>query len=500
MVKTPIKIVLLIFSSPLILLLLTQQLWVSSVANILLERKFSEIIQYVGKRNTTLDRMITHQLQSLNFSCDTHDQQLIRDQQFYNNYVRVIGIQTAQGKNCSTIGYPIDFPIDHSVTKPMGFEVLATLETHNTSPEMLIQYTAPKGRVSWVIDSSWAQEQLNQPCNNCFYLSFQFLAPTLNKLGFQRGNKEILSQPTQLSMQRTSGLPPFHSQYTLLAGEELHAFTRQQMLIWGIPLSLLFGLLCSAGYLVVRNYQNSIEGLIEKGIKKQEFIPFYQPIVNSNTQQIMGYEVLLRWQRGQQLVMPNLFIAAAENSGLIIPITQQLIAQVCRDLTVIPTPRWVSINIVAEHLEQHHLSRLLQELDWPHHQRLKFEITERTPIKAIHLAEKEVCSLLEKGYEFTLDDFGTGYGGFSYLQNLHISSIKIDKMFVDTINTKDLKISVLDSIIASAKQSDIEIIAEGVEAQHQIDYLAERGVSLIQGFFYAKPMPLVEALALKVTK
>lgn len=132
-------------------------------------------------------------------------------------------------------------------------------------------------------------------------------------------------------------------------------------------------------------------------------------------------------------------------------------------------------------------------------ERLKFELTERVPIKTMTQAQEEVFYLLKKGYQFKIDDFGTGYGGFAYLQNLQISSIKIDKMFVDTIDTSDVKISVLDSIIASAKQGNIEVIAEGVEGQHQVDYLAERGVYWIQGYFYAKPMPINEALAFHVT-
>ena len=238
-----------------------------------------------------------------------------------------------------------------------------------------------------------------------------------------------------------------------------------------------------------------IEGLIEKGIRDEEFIPYYQPIVDSRTQEVVGYEVLLRWQKGHQLVPPSLFISAAEDSGLVVKITNQLIQQVHRDLAQIPAPRWVSINVVADHLEQHHLTHLLEELHWPYSERLKFELTERVPTKAMTQAQEEVFYLLKKGYQFKIDDFGTGYGGFAYLQNLQISSIKIDKMFVDTINTHDVKISVLDSIIASAQGGNIEVIAEGVEHQYQVDYLAERNVFWIQGYFYAKPMPLEQVLA-----
>ncbi|OXX43479.1 MULTISPECIES: EAL domain-containing protein, partial [unclassified Vibrio] len=87
-----------------------------------------------------------------------------------------------------------------------------------------------------------------------------------------------------------------------------------------------------------------------------------------------------------------------------------------------------------------------------------------------------------------------GYGGYSYIQNLGISCIKIDKMFIDTIGTDDLKIKVLNSIILSAQEANIEIIAEGVERGDQVDYLATRAVYLIQGFIYSKPSPIEHIL------
>jgi len=98
-----------------------------------------------------------------------------------------------------------------------------------------------------------------------------------------------------------------------------------------------------------------------------------------------------------------------------------------------------------------------------------------------------------------LDDAGTGYGGFSYVQELGIDTLKIDKMFVDTINSDDVKRSVLDAIIAFADSSELKTIAEGVEDFAQVNYLAERGVYAIQGYVYAKPMP-VEDLAKWVVK
>ncbi|EEY99933.1 EAL domain protein [Vibrio sp. RC586] len=498
----PTRIALAILLSPLVIFLLTQQIWVPQVAQYLLEQKFAQINQYLEQRNLALDNMIQQQVHSLTFTCNVDDIRLIRDPQFYNRFVRLIGIESTQGTGCSTIGYPIQFspPLLNKKNNlmPEGYQLSATPKSQMGTRELLVQYAESRGRVFWVIDGSWAQELLREPCAECFYLQFRFLDPQLSELALQRGSPELLKQTDTLSVHQITGSEPFHSEQTLSAGDALHDYAKQQVLAWGIPISLVLGIFLACGYLILRNYRNSIEGLIEKGLRDQEFIPYYQPVVDSRTQEIVGYEVLLRWKKGHQLVPPSLFISAAERSGLIVKITHQLMQQVYLDLKQIPSSRWVSINIVAEHLEQQHLSRLLEKLQWPYSERLKFELTERVPIKAMSEAQEEVFYLLKKGYQFKIDDFGTGYGGFAYLQNLQIASIKIDKMFVDTIDTCDIKISVLDSIIASAKQGQIEVIAEGVEGQHQVDYLAERGVYWIQGYFYAKPMPLTDALTFEL--
>lgn len=302
--KAPMRIAFAILLSPLIIFLLAQPLWAPLVAQHLLNQKFAEINQYLEQRNLALDSMITHQVQSLTFTCNNHNLQLIRDPQFYNRFVRLIGIENAQGDGCSTIGYPIALAEDSSAAEPTGFTLSATPKTQTASRELLIQYSEPRGRVFWVVDGSWAQDLLREPCGDCFYLHFKFLDPMLNELAIQRGNIAILGESNPLSIRQHSGNAPFHSEQTLLAGETLLTLARQQVFTWGIPLAVLLGVFLSASYLILRNYRNSIEGLIEKGIRDEEFIPYYQPIVDSRTQEVVGYEVLLRWQKGHQLVPP----------------------------------------------------------------------------------------------------------------------------------------------------------------------------------------------------
>ena len=155
--------------------------------------------------------------------------------------------------------------------------------------------------------------------------------------------------------------------------------------------------------------------------------------------------------------------------------------------------KFVSINIVPDHFKDRNLYALLESLMDRYQiapSTLSLEITERMKIDNLEQARACLDDFYKKGIELKLDDAGTGYGGFSYIQELGISTLKIDKMFVDTINSDDLKGSVLDAIISFAKSSNLKMIAEGVEHQDQVEYLKERDVFMIQGYIYAKPMPI----------
>lgn len=468
----------------------------SSVAKLFLNQKRNQIELYLIDRGNTLQAMINQQLNTLHFDCGHEDWQIIRNPNFYSRHIRFMSVETKEGKQCSTLGYPFILRDTKSLTVPTqnGFSVSATPEVAETESELLIQFAINGNRVIWVIDSSWTQNKLDTPCKDCFYYQASFLDKDTEVLLLQRGDENIPHEPQAQSLSfRGDGKAVASKQY-LWSGKALRQYIQHNMILWGTPISFLLGILFMSGYWLVRNYRDSIEGLIEKGIRDGEFIPYYQPIVDSRTQHIVGYEVLLRWQKGHELVAPDLFIYAAESTGLIIEITNQIIQKVLHDLEHLPSNHWVSINLVAEHVEKRQLSMLLHSLNWPQAQRIKFELTERIPIKNLVMAAEEIALLMEKGYHFKIDDFGTGYGGFSYLQHLHIRSIKIDKMFVDTIETDDVKKSVLDSIIASAKAGNIELIAEGAETLNQVNYLAEQGVYLIQGYVYARPMPMSEII------
>jgi sensor c-di-GMP phosphodiesterase-like protein len=205
--------------------------------------------------------------------------------------------------------------------------------------------------------------------------------------------------------------------------------------------------------------------------------------------------MLVRWRkRNGNIVPPSQFIPFAEDSGLIIDITEQLVTKVVKDIVSMnwhSSERFISINIVPQHIENDTFYQFLTTAMIEHKipaRNISLEITERLQIDDLKTARAQLDKYFAFGIDLKLDDAGTGYGGFSYVQELGINTLKIDKMFIDTINSNDVKASVLQAIINFAQTSKLKTIAEGVEEISQVNYLAKHNVFAIQGYVYAKPM------------
>lgn len=252
------------------------------------------------------------------------------------------------------------------------------------------------------------------------------------------------------------------------------------------------------GFLMRRT---SLAFLIEQGLRRGEFVPYYQPIIDSRDVAVLGAEALVRWltKRGK-LIPPGQFIAYAEANRLIEPITDQLLKHVVVDIKRLgwqDTNRFISINAIAEQITDslfcEKLLRRLAENNIPS-KNLAVEITERHQFPDLERGRIALESLVNAGIEVKLDDAGTGFGGFSYVQELPIETLKIDKMFVDTLRQEggDPKREVLFAIIEFAKAAKLKVIAEGVETHEQVARLKDAGVYAIQGYVYARPMPAEE--------
>jgi sensor c-di-GMP phosphodiesterase-like protein len=260
-----------------------------------------------------------------------------------------------------------------------------------------------------------------------------------------------------------------------------------------IPLSLLISLLAAyVVYLLTAN-RMSLSYHIGHAISRREFRVYCQPIINAETGRCVGVEMLLRWKNKRQgWISPNVFIPLAEQHGLIIALTRYLMSTVVENLQLFP-PRpsfYISINVAAEHFNGVTIIDDIRRLWLPAHPMpsLMLELTERTALSEIQY--EQIKTLKEMGIMLAIDDFGTGHSSLSYLKKLSPDVLKIDRGFTAAIGTDAINATVTDTIITLAHRLKLKLVAEGVETAEQADYLRSREVNALQGFYFAKPMPI----------
>jgi sensor c-di-GMP phosphodiesterase-like protein len=235
---------------------------------------------------------------------------------------------------------------------------------------------------------------------------------------------------------------------------------------------------------------------MEQALEDHQFVPFYQPVIDLRTGGIVGAEVLMRWRKPDgSLVSPAVFIPLAESSGLILEMTEALMVAVRGELgpLLASRPRLkIGFNLAAEHFTNDRIVDAVREIFAASPIRLSqivLELTERQPLDDLDGARKVIAALQELGCKVAIDDVGTGHGGLSYLLKLGVNYIKIDKMFVDAIGTERYSTTIIEMLIALARDMRMEIFAEGVETFDQVQYLRDRGIHLAQGYAFAPPLP-----------
>lgn len=242
--------------------------------------------------------------------------------------------------------------------------------------------------------------------------------------------------------------------------------------------------------------QVQIENLIRRGLKEDQFTVFYQPKIEIATGKLVGMEALVRFQHPEKgLVPPNQFIDLAERTGQICEIGEMVLLKACED-----TQRWVekglftgrvAVNISAKQFEVLNLDQIVARtlrntrLKSEH---LECEITESTLMQQPEHALKLMILLREQGVHLALDDFGTGYSSLAYLKQFPINTLKIDKAFIDDIVTSLTDQQMLLSIINIAHNLGLDVVAEGVESEDQLNVLHKFKCEMLQGFLYSKPL------------
>ena len=231
-------------------------------------------------------------------------------------------------------------------------------------------------------------------------------------------------------------------------------------------------------------------------IKNKNITAYYQPIIDLQRNKIVGTEVLARWQLGDTVVSPDLFIPLAEETGLIIPIGEGIIHNALTQSECWKKEyNWnlqFSINLSPKQLLSENLLKfidnILSETEISP-STISLEITENSLIENVKQSKHILKKLKEKGISISLDDFGTGYSSLNYLREFSIDYIKIDKSFVSNIHTNSKNASIVTAIISMAHSMDIRVIAEGIETKEQAYLLRKNGCDCGQGFLFSKPVP-----------
>lgn len=242
----------------------------------------------------------------------------------------------------------------------------------------------------------------------------------------------------------------------------------------------------------------SLRNAMTLAIKRNEFYPVYQPLFDNEPGLFSGVEVLLRWQDNQdEIIMPDFFIEEAESTGLIVPITLQIIEIAFQELKLILStyPQFhLSFNLSALHFTDAQFFNkfnLLMDQYKILPSQILFEITERDLLdKNNILFIDKMKELRQSGFSLAVDDYGTGHASISYLQSFPFNYLKIDKLFIQAIGTKAITESLNDAIITMAKQLGLIIIAEGVETEEQVNYLTTNGVRYLQGWYFSKALSI----------
>ena len=237
-----------------------------------------------------------------------------------------------------------------------------------------------------------------------------------------------------------------------------------------------------------------MESDLHKAIENKEFELYYQPQININNGHIFGTEALIRWNHPQQgLIPPTQFIPLAEETGMILAIGQWVMETACQQAIIWDQKGYhdllMSINVSVRQLEEPDFDMLLRQIlkkTGLKAESLELEITETTMMQDPENMIKILALLKQVGVRLALDDFGTGHSSLSYLQRFSFDKLKIDRSFINDVSESEDAAAIAKTIGAMAKSLHLEIIAEGVETQQQIDFLIECGCDQAQGFFYSQ--------------
>ncbi|HAC63989.1 MAG TPA: GGDEF domain-containing response regulator [Cyanothece sp. UBA12306] len=246
----------------------------------------------------------------------------------------------------------------------------------------------------------------------------------------------------------------------------------------------------------------NLETDLRRAIENQEFVVYYQPIMDLENPALIGFEALIRWFHPKKgFISPGEFIPVAEETGLIIPIGQIVLIEACRQLKAwqqeFPQTQnlTMSVNLSSQQLKEPEIIKQIDsslEITNLNPSCLKLEITESLLMENAEVATTILMQLKERKIKISLDDFGTGYSSLSYLHRFPVDTLKIDRSFVHCIGTPEQNLTIIQSIMALAHNLDMDVVAEGIETEKQLIFLKSLECEFGQGFYFSKPLPADE--------
>ncbi len=246
-----------------------------------------------------------------------------------------------------------------------------------------------------------------------------------------------------------------------------------------------------------------LETDLRYAIDRNELCTYYQPIIDLDSLNLIGFEALIRWNHPRRGLVPPLeFIPVSEETGLIVPITLWILRDTCRQMvewqsrSPLNKSLVISVNLSGKHFAHGDLVEQVQKIieeTGIDPECLKLEITESAVMENAEMVILMLKQLKQLGVQLSIDDFGTGYSSLSYLHRFPIDTLKIDRSFVSTMENGSENGEIVRTIVALAKTLGMNVIAEGIETIHQIHQLRILGCEYGQGYLFSRPVPVEEA-------